>query len=78
MSKKEIDLEYKNLETIQEMIDKLLKHRNEILDNFAKAYLAEQKVMPSEIELVEQTIKEDNTIKEVIYFFRRKDGRKEV
>lgn len=72
MSKKETDIEYKNMDTEDEMVQKILKHRAEILENFSKAYMIDANVKPSELELVEQTRVDDGKIKEIVYFFRRK------
>lgn len=57
--------------SINEIADKLIKERNKVLDNFAKAYIAEQKIMPSELELV---VREESsgTVAETIYYFRKK------
>ena len=70
------DLTYHNLSSIEEMVEQLVKHKKEILENFSKAYLAEKEVLPSEVELVEQFIKEDGKMKEVVYFFRIKEKKK--
>lgn len=63
--------EYNNINT-EEMLKKLLEKRNEILEQFAKAYLAETGLLPSQIELVTQQMPVENNIIENVYFFRRK------
>lgn len=49
----------------------ILAKRHEILDHFAKAYIAETGLKPSEIELCTQQRTTDKTI-EHVFFFRRK------
>jgi hypothetical protein len=64
------ELIYNNID-INEMVKTLNKHRDEVLENFSKAYLAETGLMPSEVELVSQVLRNDKTI-ETVYFFRKK------
>lgn len=66
------EIEEGNL-SLNEIANKLIKERNRILDEFAKAYIAEQKIMPSELELVVREEMEGNTV-ETIYYFRKKDN----
>lgn len=56
----------------EEATKKLIEKRDEVLNAFAKAYLAEAQVLPSEIELVSQQTTEGNTV-ETVYFFRLKN-----
>jgi len=53
-------------------VEELHKHRDKIINEFAKAYLAETKLLPSEIELVCREIRSEKSI-ETIYEFRRKN-----
>lgn len=61
--------------TLTEIAQKLVKERNKVLDDFAKAYLAETKIMPSDLELV---VREERTkdVIETIYYFRKKNDEK--
>lgn len=62
--------EYTNI-SIEEATQKLQENRDQILEEFAKAYLAETKLLPSEVELVcHQEM--NGAIIENVYFFRRK------
>ena len=72
---KEKEIFYNNL-NVDEMVQQLLKHKAKILDDFAKAYLAESGLNPSEVVLVEQQIKDNGQIKEINYYFRKKDETK--
>jgi len=58
--------------SMDEYVKELHKKKTEILNDFAKAYLAETELLPSEIELVCRQINNGTTI-ENIYEFRRKD-----
>lgn len=58
--------------SVEDMIKKLHFERDKILDNFAKAYLAESELMPSDVELVTRQMPTVDGIIENIYFFRRK------
>ena len=55
----------------EEALKKLTEKRDEILNDFAKAYLAETKVLPSEVELVTEQKQEGTTI-ETVFYFRKK------
>lgn len=69
--KNEKEIVYNNVNK-DAAIKELHRHKKEILNNFAAAYLAETELMPSEIQLVEeQEMTEDGKI-QTIYFFRRK------
>lgn len=58
--------------TVEEATKYLTEKRLEILEQFAKAYLAETGLAPSEVELVTQQMPViDNKI-ETVYFFRKK------
>ena len=69
---KEKETEHQNISEV-EAVQQLIKHRSEILEAFSKAYLAETKLLPSQIELVTQQMPEVDGIIETVYFFRRKD-----
>lgn len=56
-----------------EMLHELQKHKFKILEDFARAYLAEQNILPSEIELVHQQLPTVNNIIEHKMFFRKKE-----
>jgi hypothetical protein len=62
--------EYKGL-TGDEAAKIILAKRHEVLDHFAKAYIAETGLMPSQIELCTQQVVNGTTI-ENIFFFRRR------
>lgn len=62
--------EYNNI-SVEEMVKKLREKKHEIIEAFAKAYLAESGLMPSEVELCCQETRNGNLI-EHVYFFRRK------
>lgn len=63
--------EYKNM-SVEEMVKKLQQEKHRIIEEFAKAYLAESGLLPSEVELVTQQITTDKNTIEHRYFFRRK------
>lgn len=63
--------EHNNM-SIEDAMKTLQEKRNEILEAFAKAYLAETGFNPSEIELVTQQLPMVDNIIEHRYFFRRK------
>ena len=58
--------------TTEEAVKYLADKRNEILESFTKAYLAESGLMPSQVELVTQQMPTENNIIETVYFFRKK------
>lgn len=62
---------------IENMVKELVQNRNKVLNEFAKAYLAETDTLPSEVELVEKRMPEKDGIIETIYYFRRKDGQQD-
>lgn len=67
---KEINHIFENI-TIEEATLKLKEQRDKILNEFAKAYLAETGLLPSEVELVSsQDCK--GFIIETVYSFRKK------
>lgn len=72
---KEKDITYNGLDSIEKMVEHLAKHRNEILENFSKAYLAETGLLPSEVELICQEMPMKDNIVEHIYYFRKKDAK---
>lgn len=57
--------------TADEAYKIILAKRHEILDHFAKAYIAETGLKPSEIELCTQQ-NVNGTMIENVFFFRRK------
>jgi len=73
------DFELSNI-TEEEAMDYLAKHRDYVLNEFAKAYLAETGLKPSQIELVRE-VRHDKIhdkmkeieIVETFYFRERKD-----
>lgn len=70
MSVKISDIVFNNISENEALL-KLNEERNKILNEFAKAYLAETNILPSEVELVSiQTHKEKEI--ETVYFFRKK------
>lgn len=69
--KNEKNIEYNNL-TGEEIVKKLAEERDKILNEFAKAYLAETKLLPSEVELVTVQNPPENGIIETVYYFRKK------
>lgn len=68
MDKKE--LEFKDI-TLEEAMKKLQTEKHKIIEAFAKAYLAETGLMPSEVEMCHQQTTNGTVIENVI-FFRRK------
>ena len=59
--------------SVEDVVKKLAKERDKILEAFAKAYLAESGLLPSQVELVTQQLPmNEQRIIENIYFFRRK------
>lgn len=66
------DYDLKNV-SIEDMVKKLMEFRAEILEDFSKAYLAETGLLPSEVELCNQQVTENQQII-TKYFFRRKQN----
>lgn len=64
------DKEYNNL-TEQEAYKIIIEKRNQILDHFSKAYVAETGLMPSQIELVTKQVSDGTTIENVFYFRKK-------
>lgn len=62
--------EYKAL-TSEEAVKIILAKRQEILENFSRAYIAETGLMPSQIELCTKQVTDGTTV-ENIFYFRRK------
>lgn len=58
--------------SIEEAMKKIRDEKSKILEAFAKAYLAESGLMPSEVELVCQEDTSNKTLIQHVYFFRRK------
>jgi hypothetical protein len=59
--------------TAEDVVKKLAEERDKILEAFAKAYLAESGLLPSQVEMVTQQLPmNDQNIIETIYYFRRK------
>lgn len=67
------DLTFNNID-IESAVKQLAEQRDKILNEFAKAYLAETSLLPSQVELVSQQMPmtEDKII-ETVYFFRKKN-----
>jgi len=65
------DLEFKDI-TVEEAMKKILSEKNKIIEAFAKAYLAESGLLPSQVELVCKQVTENNII-ENVYYFRKKE-----
>jgi len=59
--------------TPEQAVQELYKRKTEILNEFAKAYLAESGLLPSQVELVCKETKNTPDQIETIYFFRKKD-----
>lgn len=59
---------------VQEAMKEIMSKRNEILEEFCKAYLAESGLMPSQIELVHTSTNEGNEIINTFSFREKKDG----
>ena len=68
---KEREEEHNNI-SIEAALKKIYDERNRILEDFAKAYLAETKLLPSQVELVTRQVIKDNVV-ENIFEFRRKN-----
>lgn len=66
----------KQVESFNEAMVEMAKHRDEILKAFGKAYLAETQINPSEVELVTRQMPEKDGVIEHVYFFRRKNEEK--
>jgi len=75
MAKERIE-EFNNL-SIDDYVKELHSKRKEIIEAFGKAYLAETKLFPSEIELVCKETKTGNTIEAIFEFRRKQDGKNE-
>jgi hypothetical protein len=71
MEKKEKNIELNDI-SIEEALQTLVKEKHKIIEAFAKAYLAETELLPSQVELVTQQTKTGNLI-EHVYYFRRKE-----
>lgn len=69
------EIEKQQISELQ-MMEEIKKHKDKILEAFAKAYLAETNIPPSELEFVQQQVNSESThIIEYRMFFRRKtDG----
>jgi len=67
----EKEIKHENI-SISDMVLELERNKNNILDDFSKAYLAETGLLPSEVELSCRQMPVDNGIIEHIYSFRRK------
>jgi glucokinase len=52
----------------EEIAKQLNEQRDKILNDFAKAYLAETQLLPSQIELIQQQIEDNGKIGYVWYF----------
>ena len=58
--------------SVEDVVKKLAQERDKILEQFAKAYLAESGLLPSQVELVTQQLPIIDGKIENIYFFRKK------
>lgn len=58
--------------SLNEAISKLQEEKHKILEEFAKAYLAETELLPSQIEMCHQQLPIKDGIIENIIFFRKK------
>jgi len=58
--------------SVEEAMKKIMSEKNKIIEAFAKAYLAETGLNPSEVELVHQQITNQPNIIENVIFFRKK------
>jgi hypothetical protein len=56
---------------MSKMAEFLKKNRNKILEEFAKAYLAETQLLPSQIELVHKSSVENEQIVDTFYFRKK-------
>ena len=56
-------------ETINKMVRNIMKRRGEILEDFSKAYLAETKLKPSQIKMMEHS---DYANDKVTWWFEKK------
>jgi len=66
----EKEYEIENI-SLDQMAEQIKKERVKILNEFAKAYLAETQINPSELELVQRQESKDGLV-ETVYYFRRK------
>lgn len=64
-----------SLESISEKdaLIEILKKRDEILEQFTKAYIAETGILPSKLELVNEVTEEDGNVVNIFYFREKKD-----
>ena len=58
--------------SIEDAVKQIQAEKHKILEAFAKAYLAESGLMPSEVEMVHQQITNQPNIIENVIFFRKK------
>ena len=56
---------------LENILKEIRDNKNQILDDFAKAYLAETGLNPSEVEMVEQF---DHAKMTYVYSFRKKSS----
>lgn len=59
--------------SVEEAVAELAKHRNKILEEFSKAYLAESGLLPSQVELVHKITTEKDIITDIFYFRKKAD-----
>lgn len=71
MEKKERNDVYTSISE-EDVVKKLVEERSKILEQFAKAYLAETGLLPSTVELVTHQFPVENNIIETVYYFRKK------
>lgn len=58
------------LRMIDEVVREVIGNKDKVLEDFARAYIAETGLMPSEIEMVQQ-----DRGREFVWFFRRKGSK---
>ena len=66
------DITFNNID-IDAAVKQLAEERDKILSQFAKAYLAESGLLPSQVELVTKQMPMENNIIETVYYFRKKE-----
>jgi hypothetical protein len=64
----------KEVKDTQEALNEIMRKRNEILEQFCKAYLAESGLNPSEVELVHTSSNQGNEVVNTFSFREKKDG----
>lgn len=57
------------------VVAEIMKNRQSVLEDFAKAYIADTGLKPSQIELVHKHETNENEIIDTFYFKEKDDGR---